>query len=98
MPITIAARKGVSAVAASAADERVVLTNHGRPVAVIDDAARLDADLARLREASAVVAEAAAEAVLDRRPARLDLDAVCRRLGLDAAMVRARALAACPPS
>ncbi len=35
MPISTAARKGVSAVAASAAEHRVVLTSLGRPVAVV---------------------------------------------------------------
>jgi len=91
MPISVAARKGVSAVAAQAADERVVLTHRGHAIAVVDSAERIDEDLRRIREAARVVVEAAADAALERRPAKLDLAAVCARLGLDERDVRAQA-------
>lgn len=91
MPITVAAGKGVSAVAAAASERRVVLTSHGRPVAVVDSAERVDADLRRARDAARALVDAASDAVLERRPAKLDLDEVCARLGFDADRVRARA-------
>ena len=91
MPITVAAGNGVSALAAAAGERRVVLTSHGRPVAVVDSAERVDADLRRVRDAARAVVDAAADAALDRRPAKLNLDEVCARLGFDAARVRARA-------
>jgi PHD/YefM family antitoxin component YafN of YafNO toxin-antitoxin module len=90
MPITVAARKGVSAVATAATDTRVVLTNHGRPVAIVDSAERIDADLRRLREAAAAVLDAAADLV-SQRSSTFDLDEVCVRLGIDPERVRARA-------
>ena len=92
MPITVASRKGVSAVAAAAAGgQRVVLTSHGRPVAVVDSGERLDEDLRTLRHAARLVVDAAAEAVLARTPARFDLGEVCAKLGIDPDEVRARA-------
>jgi PHD/YefM family antitoxin component YafN of YafNO toxin-antitoxin module len=91
MPITVAARKGVSAVAATAEERRVVLTNHGHPVAVVDSAERIDDALRRAREAARTVVEAAADAVIERGPAKLHLDDVCARLGISPDRVRARA-------
>jgi PHD/YefM family antitoxin component YafN of YafNO toxin-antitoxin module len=90
MPITVASRKGVSALAAEASQSRVILTNHGRPVAVVDSAERIDEDMRRLREASAAVLDAAADLV-SQRSEKFDLDAVCLRLGLDANSIRTRA-------
>ena len=88
MPITVAARRGVSAIASDAAQRRVVLTNHGRVVAVVDSAERIDESLRQVREAARAVTEAYADAALTRHPAVLDLDAVCARLGLDADHIR----------
>ena len=57
----------------------MVLTSHGRPVAVVDSAERLDEDLRRVREASRLVVEAAADLALARadlalaRAGKLDL-------------------------
>lgn len=90
MPISTAARKGVSAVAATAADQRVVLTSLGRPVAVVDSAERLDEDVRRLREGARAVVDAYATAAADREPRRT-LAELCARLGLDEATVRERA-------
>lgn len=90
MPISVAARKGVSAVAAEAAEHRVILTSLGRPVAVVDAAERLDEDIRTMRKAARVVVVAAADKVAGRST-RLDLEAVCRSLGLDAEVVRERA-------
>jgi len=93
MPVTVAARKGVSAIAAEAATHRVVLTNHGRPVAVVDSAERLDEDVRTLREAARLVTEAFAGQATDSHPAKLSLDEVCGRLGLDVETVRAKSVA-----
>ena len=87
MPITIASRKGISAVAAAAATERVVLTSQGRPVAVMDSAERLDASLREVREAAGAVLDWAASLV-SQRGDRMTLDQVCSRLDLDANIVR----------
>jgi len=90
MPVSTASRKGVSAVAATAAHQRVVLTSLGRPVAVVDSAERLDEDVRRLREGARVILDAYATVTADRSK-RLSLTDVCARLGLDEARVRARA-------
>lgn len=91
MPITVASRRGVSSLASTAADRRIVLTNHGRVVAVVDSAERLDESVRLMRDAAAAVVDSFADVALERAPAKLDLEAVCRRLGLDAALVRERA-------
>lgn len=90
MPVSTAARKGVSAVAATAADQRVVLTSLGRPVAVVDSAERLDEDVRRLREGARVIIDAYAT-VAAVRTAKLSLADVCKRLGLNEDAVRSRA-------
>jgi PHD/YefM family antitoxin component YafN of YafNO toxin-antitoxin module len=90
MPITTAARKGVSAVAASAEKERVVLTSHGRTVAVVDSAERLDESIRTVREAAGAVLDWAASQVSERGE-RLTLDEVCARIGVDPELVRERA-------
>lgn len=89
MPITTASRKGVSAVAAAAHKERVVLTNHGRPVAVVDSAERLDETARKVREATGAVLDWAASRVSDRGQ-RLTLDELCARAGVDPDVVRER--------
>lgn len=90
VPITTASRKGVSALAADGEHQRTILTSHGRPVAVVDTAARLDADVRRMREASLAVLDAAADLAWGRAK-KFDLDEVCARLGLDPDRVRNRA-------
>ena len=90
MPITTAARKGISAVTATAIDSRVMLTRHGRVVAVVDSAERLDRDLRQVREASAAVLDFYAARVSERSE-KFDLDQVCARLGVDADQIRERA-------
>ena len=92
MPVAIASRKGVSKVAAEAEEHRVILTSHGRPVAVVDSPTRIDEDLRRVREASRLVVEASMELALGR-VSRLALDDVCAKLGVDPDVVRARAAA-----
>ena len=89
MPITVASRTGISGVTTAAEGQRVVLTNHGRAVAVVDSAERIDDDLRRLREASIAVLDAASNLV-SQRSTTLDLDDVCTRLGLNADTVRSR--------
>ena len=91
MPVSAAARKGVSRLTVEAADRRILLTSHGRPVAVVDTAERLDDDLRRLREAARLVVGEAADEALDRSPARLTLEQVCARLDLEVDAVRRRA-------
>ena len=73
-----------------AEQQRVVLTAHGRPVAVVDSAVRLDEDVRRLREAQLAVLDAAADLVA-KRSKKFSLDEVCARLGVDADRVRALA-------
>ncbi|MBW0252446.1 hypothetical protein [Cellulomonas sp. PS-H5] len=90
MPISTAARKGVATVVATAAEQRVVLTSLGRPVAVVDSAERLDEDQRRLRHGARAVVDAYASAAADREPRRTLVE-VCDRLGLDEATVRERA-------
>lgn len=90
VPISVAAKRGVSSLAASASTERVVLVNHGRPVAVVDSAERLDADLRLMREAALAVLDCAADKVASRSLTH-DLDSVCKLLDLDPEKVRALA-------
>lgn len=90
MPISTAARTGVSGVAAAAGEQRVILTSLGRPVAVVDSAERLDEDLRRLREGARTIVEAYATRAADRG-GRLTLAEVCAQLDLDESTVRDRA-------
>ncbi len=87
--MSLASRKGLSAVAASAADHRIVLTSHGRAVAVIDTADRLDEDVRVVREAALAVLDAAANLVSDRST-KSSLADVCTRLGIDIEKVNAK--------
>jgi len=91
MPISVGSRKGLSSVVAAAEKERVFLTSHGRLVAVVDSAERLDEDLRRLRAAADAVIEFASATAAEAAGKRWDLDAVCTRLGIDSARVRERA-------
>jgi len=92
MPVTTASRKGVSKLAAEAEDHRVILTSHGRPVAVVDSAERLDEDMRLVREASLSVVEAAGDLALGRS-SRFTLEEVCAKLNVDPRRVRANAAA-----
>lgn len=93
MPISTASRKGVSAVAAAAREQRVLLTNHGRTVAVVDAPDRVDEQARMVREASLAVLDAAADLV-SARGNRFNLDETCARFGIDPQRVRDRAAAA----
>jgi len=90
MPVSVASRKGVSALTHEVDGYRVVLTSLGRAVAVVDSAERIDEDLRKIREAARLVVESLAETVKDRST-MFDLDDVCARLGVQVADVRARA-------
>jgi hypothetical protein len=90
MPVSTAARKGVSGVVSAAGEQRVVLTSHGRAVAVVDSAGNLDEDIRRLREASLAVLDAAADLVAGRC-VKFSLEDVCARLGMDADQIRSLA-------
>jgi DNA-directed RNA polymerase specialized sigma24 family protein len=90
MPVSVAARKGVSALTHEAADHRIILTSLGRPVAVVDSAERLDEDLRRIRDAARIVVGAYADAVT-LRTERFSLAEVCAKLGLSTAAVESRA-------
>ena len=68
-------------------EQRVVLTSHGRPVAVVDSAERLDESARLIREASLAVLDAAADLV-SARGKKFSLDEVCTRVGVDAGRVR----------
>lgn len=89
MPVGIAATRGVSRLTSESADQRIVLTNHGKPVAIVDSAERIDEDLRLVREAALTVIDAATHLVWERSE-KLDLDQVCERLGIDAHTVRSR--------
>ena len=90
MPVSVAARKGVSALAADAARHRVILTSLGRPVAVVDSAERIDADLRHLRLAARTVVESFGDVVANRS-GRTSLAEVCAQLGVSVEAVHAKA-------
>jgi PHD/YefM family antitoxin component YafN of YafNO toxin-antitoxin module len=89
MPITVASKKGVSAVAAAAQVERVVLTNHGHPVAVVDSAERIDETVRMMREAASAVLDWAASRVAGRGET-MGFEELCSRAGVDPASVMSR--------
>jgi hypothetical protein len=91
MPMAAASQRGVSGVAAAAAECRVVLTSHGRPVAVVEAAERLDDDVRRLREAALAAVSLVADRVASTAPATTSLEEICERLGVDVQVVRQRA-------
>ena len=90
VPITLASRRGVSALPDLVSDKRVVLTSHGRTVAVVDHPERLDQDVRRMREAAWAVLDWAGAKVAERTP-QYSFTQVCERLGIDPAVVHARA-------
>jgi hypothetical protein len=90
MPVSVAARKGVSALAHEAADHRVILTSLGRAVAVVDSPERVDEDLRLLRNAARTVVESMADLVANRTD-RLSLEEACAKLGISEQAVKARA-------
>lgn len=90
LPVSVAARKGVSALAELSADKRVALTSHGRVVAVVDSPDRVDAEVREVREAAWAIMEAAAD-LAAQRSRRYSLDELCAKVGVDAGCVRERA-------
>ncbi|MEO7124021.1 MAG: hypothetical protein ABI400_13075 [Lacisediminihabitans sp.] len=90
MPVSAAARKGISAVAAGAAEQRIVLTRMGHDVAVVDSAQRLDETVRVVRSAAREVLDSYA-GLAHSRGGSNSLAEVCARLGLDEAFVRDRA-------
>lgn len=90
LPVSLAARKGVSALAELSEDKRVALTSHGRVVAVVDSPARVDAEVREVRDATWAVVEAAGDLV-SQRSRRYSLDELCAKVGVDAGRVRERA-------
>lgn len=89
--MSIAVRKGPSALAAEAVEHRIILTSHGRPVAVVDSAERLEEDLRAVRTATGAVIESCADAALGRAPAKFALAEVCARVGISVEAVHKRA-------
>lgn len=89
MSISTAARTGISGVVAAAADHRIVLTDRGRPIAVVDAPERLDGDLRRVRDGTQSIIETysapSADGIADRT-----LSEACARLSLDETRVRER--------
>ena len=88
--VSVASRKGISALTREAASYRVVLTSFGRAVAVVDSAERIDEDLRKIREAARLVVELMVENAKGRSTT-LDLEEVCNRLGISVVDVHARA-------
>lgn len=93
VPIAAAAERGVSWLAAVAADRRLVLTRFGRPTAVVDSAERLDEVAREVRAARREVVALAADLAAGRLGVerRTTLEEACARLDLDPARVRVRA-------
>ena len=92
LPIALAAKKGVFDLVSMTRNHRLLLTSHGRPVAVVDSAERFDAEIRQMQEATRAVLEAAANLVGERSEA-FDLDGVCSMLGIDPERIRERSLA-----
>ncbi|RIT36784.1 hypothetical protein D2E76_16140 [Mycobacteroides abscessus] len=90
LPVTLAARKGVSALAQLSETQRVALTSHGRVVAVVDSPTRVDEQAREVREAAWAVVEAAANLTAHRQN-RYSLDELCAKAGVDIERVRTRA-------
>lgn len=90
VPISEAAKKGVSWVSETAVERRVVLTRFGQPAAVVDSAERLDGAVAKIDATARAITDHFADAALERT-GRHSLDDVISKLGLDPAAVRARA-------
>jgi len=90
VPVSLAASKGVSALAEMSESRRVALTSHGRVVAVVDSPARVDAEVREMRDAAWAVVEAAA-ALVAQRSRKYSLEELCAKAGVDADRVRERA-------
>lgn len=90
MPVSVASRKGISALAHGAAEHRIVLTSFGRAVAVVDSAGRIDRDLRKIREAARLVVESLSETAKGQST-KLNLEEVCAHLEINVADVRVRA-------
>lgn len=93
VPISVASKRGVSWLAETAAERRLVLTRFGFPQAVVDSAERIDEGAALIRDATRLVTEHYADTAV-RRTSGLNLEDACAKLGVDAARVRDRAEAA----
>lgn len=91
VPITAAAERGVSWLASTASERRVVLTRFGRPTAVVDSAQRLDETARLVRQAHREVIGLVSDTVSQRGGPGISLEQACERLGLDPARVRERA-------
>lgn len=90
VPITEAAKRGVSWLNETAGERRVLLTRFGRVDSVVDSAERLDAAVEQIAAAARTVVEHAAQSAVPP-PGAHSLDSVCEKLGIDVARVRARA-------
>ncbi|GAB20251.1 hypothetical protein GOEFS_108_00110 [Gordonia effusa NBRC 100432] len=90
VPMSVASRKGVSALADLIEENRVALTSHGRVVAVVDSPARVDSEAREVRNAAWAVVEAAASLAVQRSP-RLTLDELCAKVSVAPERVRQRA-------
>ena len=90
MPMSMVSRKGASSLPALAQDKRVILTSHGRPVAVVDTPERADAGARAMREAAWAVLDWASSQVAERSK-KFSTAEICEQLGLDLSAVRARA-------
>lgn len=88
--MSLASRHGVSRLAAEASEGRIVLTSHGRPVAVVDSAERIDEDARKMREAAACVLDSASERLYERS-VKFNLAEACAKLGVSQERVLARA-------
>ena len=83
VPVSQAARRGISWLNDTATDRRVVLTRFGRPAAVVDSAERLD-EVAQMIDAARAEVVAFHADVAATRTERLNLAELCERVGVDA--------------
>jgi len=90
IPVSVASRKGISALAHEATEHRIVLTSFGRAVAVVDSSERIDRDLRKVREAARLVVESLSETAKGQST-KLNLEEVCAHLDINVADVRVRA-------
>ncbi len=90
IPVSVASRKGISALAHEAVEHRIVPTSFGRAVAVVDSSERIDRDLRKVREAARLVVESLSETAKGQST-KLNLEEVCAHLEINVADVRVRA-------
>lgn len=91
VPIETASERGVPWLIETAGERRVLLTEFGRAVYVVDSAERLEEAVEKVDIAAREVVESIADLAAGRA-STWSLEEVCAKLGIDPERVRARAL------